>query len=88
MVDDTIMIYILVESISGSYGSCSIPHNNRIAGNIFHHVAIGITCIRGIFTWTKYTGQDPEVKTENTYARDSATTPASIQLVAGFNLSF
>ena len=40
------------------------------------------------FTWTKYTGQDPEVKTENTYARDSATTPASIQLVAGFNLSF
>ena len=41
-----------------------------------------------LFTWTKYTGQDPEVKTENTYARDSATTPASIQLVAGFNLSF
>ena len=52
MVDDTIMIYILVESISGSYGSCSIPHNNRIAGNIFHHVAIGITCIRGIFILT------------------------------------
>ncbi|SDB75765.1 TonB-linked outer membrane protein, SusC/RagA family [Bacteroides ovatus] len=41
-----------------------------------------------LLTWTRYTGQDPEVKTENTYARDSATTPASIQLVAGFNLSF
>ena len=41
-----------------------------------------------LFTWSSYTGQDPEVKTENTYATDSATTPASIQLVAGFNLSF
>ena len=43
------MVYILVESISGSYGSCSIPHNNRVTGNIFHHVAICITCIRSIF---------------------------------------
>ena len=53
----------------------------------FNNIDVYVTGYN-LFTWTKYTGQDPEVKTENTYARDTATTPASIQLVAGFNLSF
>lgn len=41
-----------------------------------------------LFTWTNYTGQDPEVKTTNTYAKDSATTPISKQFTCGVNLSF
>ncbi len=41
-----------------------------------------------LFTWTKYTGQDPEVKTTNTYAKDSAITPISKQFTCGINLSF
>lgn len=43
---------------------------------------------RNLFTFTKYTGQDPEVKTERTLAKDEAVTPTSIQLTCGFNLSF
>ena len=53
----------------------------------FNNIDVYVTGYN-LFTWTNYTGQDPEVKTENTYAKDTATTPASIQLVAGFNLSF
>ena len=43
---------------------------------------------RNLFIFTKYTGQDPEVKTTKTLAKDNATTPTSIQLTCGFNLSF
>ena len=70
----------------------SLSFNYRLPKKIiqrwgFSNIDVYVTGYN-LFTWTKYTGQDPEVKTENTYARDSATTPASIQLVAGFNLSF
>lgn len=70
----------------------SLSFNYRLPKKIiqrwgFNNIDVYVTGYN-LFTWTKYTGQDPEVKTENTYARDSATTPASIQLVAGFNLSF
>ncbi len=41
-----------------------------------------------LFTWTKYTGQDPEVKSKNTISEDTATTPCSIQFTCGVNLSF
>lgn len=41
-----------------------------------------------LFTWTKYTGQDPEVKSSNTLSKDNATTPCSIQFTCGINLSF
>lgn len=43
---------------------------------------------RNLFTWTNYTGQDPEVKTSNTLSKDNAITPASTQFTCGFNLSF
>lgn len=41
-----------------------------------------------LLTWTNYTGQDPEVKTTNTLAKDNALTPCSIQFTCGINLSF
>lgn len=44
-----------------------------------------------LFTWTNYTGQDPEVKIPSTptdFAEDTATTPCSIQVSFGLNLSF
>lgn len=44
-----------------------------------------------LFTWTKYTGQDPEVSIPskaNQIAQDNANTPASIRLSCGINLNF
>lgn len=41
-----------------------------------------------LFTWTDYTGQDPEIKPSNTLTKDTAVTPCSIQFVCGVNLSF
>ncbi len=41
-----------------------------------------------LFTWTKYTGQEPEVAPKNTVTEDTALTPCSIQFVCGVNLSF
>ena len=41
-----------------------------------------------LFTWTKYTGQDPEVKPSSTLTKDTAMTPASIQFTCGVNLNF
>ena len=63
----------------------SLSFNYRLPKKIiqrwgFSNIDVYVTGYN-LFTWTKYTGQDPEVKTENTYARDSATTPASIQLL-------
>lgn len=41
-----------------------------------------------LFTWTNYTGQEPEVSPKNTVTKDSAMTPCSIQFVCGVNLNF
>ncbi|NDV65345.1 SusC/RagA family TonB-linked outer membrane protein [Bacteroides sp. 224] len=44
-----------------------------------------------LFTWTKYTGQDPEVSIPSKatkLAEDNANTPCSIQFSCGLNLSF
>ena len=44
-----------------------------------------------LFTWTNYTGQDPEVQTPGSafsYASDGATTPAAVRLNFGVNMSF
>ncbi|HBG58648.1 MAG TPA: SusC/RagA family TonB-linked outer membrane protein [Porphyromonadaceae bacterium] len=44
-----------------------------------------------LITWTKYTGQDPEVSIPskaNRIAQDNANTPASIRLSCGVNLNF
>ena len=41
-----------------------------------------------LFTWTNYTGQDPEVKPSSTLTKDTAVTPTSIQFTCGVNLSF
>ena len=43
------MIYIFIDCISGSHGIWSIPHNNCITGNIFHHVTFNVTCISCVF---------------------------------------
>ena len=43
------MVNIFIDSISGSYGSISIPHHNRRTGNIFHDIALRITCIGSVF---------------------------------------
>ena len=44
-----------------------------------------------LFTWTKYTGQDPEVSipsSATSLAKDNANTPASVRFSCGFNLNF
>ena len=44
-----------------------------------------------LFTWTDYSGQDPEVKTPSSafdYAEDSAQTPSAIRISTGINLNF
>ena len=41
-----------------------------------------------LFTWTDYTGQDPEVKPSTSLTKDTALTPSSIQFTCGVNLSF
>ncbi|MFV0586233.1 hypothetical protein, partial [Bacteroides reticulotermitis] len=44
-----------------------------------------------LFTWTKYTGQDPEVSIPSSatkLAQDNANTPCTIQFSCGLNLSF
>lgn len=41
-----------------------------------------------LFTWTDYTGQDPEVKPSSSLTKDTALTPCSIQFNCGINLSF
>lgn len=44
-----------------------------------------------LFTWTNYTGQDPEVSlpsSATSLVKDGATTPASKRLSLGFNLNF
>ncbi len=41
-----------------------------------------------LFTWTDYTGQDPEVKPSTSLTKDTALTPCSIQFNCGINLSF
>jgi len=44
-----------------------------------------------LFTWTNYTGQDPEVGLPNKatdLVKDNATTPCSKRVSLGFNLNF
>ena len=42
-----------------------------------------------LFTWTNYTGQDPEVRTPSSgAAKDTADTPCSIRFSFGINLNF
>lgn len=44
-----------------------------------------------LFTWTDYTGQDPEVSIPSgatSLCKDNANTPASIRFSCGFNLNF
>lgn len=44
-----------------------------------------------LFTWTDYSGQDPEVKTPSSafdYAEDTAQTPSAIRISTGINLNF
>ena len=44
-----------------------------------------------LFTWTNYSGQDPEVKQPSSplsFAEDNSTTPPSIEFACGFNLTF
>jgi len=44
-----------------------------------------------LFTWTNYTGQDPEVSlpsSAKSLVKDGATTPCSKRLSVGFNLNF
>ena len=46
--------------------------------------------VYNLFTWTDYTGQDPEVKVSGStgLAEDSATTPISQRFAFGLNLNF
>ncbi|HBL72751.1 MAG TPA: SusC/RagA family TonB-linked outer membrane protein, partial [Bacteroidales bacterium] len=44
-----------------------------------------------LFTWTNYTGQDPEVSlpgSATSLVKDNATTPCSKRVSLGFNLNF
>lgn len=41
-----------------------------------------------LFTWTNYTGQDPEVTIKDNLAMDGATTPVSKRFSFGLNLNF
>ncbi len=41
-----------------------------------------------LFTWTDYTGQDPEVSVKDNLAIDSATTPVAKRFSFGLNMSF
>ena len=44
-----------------------------------------------LFTWTNYTGQDPEVSlpsSATSLVKDNATTPVSRRVSLGFNLNF
>lgn len=44
-----------------------------------------------LYTWTNYTGQDPEVSlpsSATSLVKDEATTPCSIRMSLGFNLNF
>ena len=60
---------------------------NRLGINTLSCFATGYN----LFTWTNYTGQDPEVNipTKPTaLAEDTATTPVSIRFSFGINLNF
>lgn len=78
--------YMRLKTLSLSY---SLPKTlcNRIGFNTMSCFVTGYN----LFTWTNYTGQDPEVKIPGkptSFAMDTATTPCSIQLSCGVNLSF
>ncbi len=75
--------YLRLKSLSLTY---RLPRKICNAWGI-NNVDIYITGYN-LFTWTKYTGQDPEVKTTNKFATDNAITPSSKQFTCGFNLSF
>lgn len=75
--------YIRLKSLSLTY---RIP--NKLAKNWGLNNAEFYVTGYNLFTWTKYTGQEPEVKSKNTITEDSAMTPSSIQFTCGVNLSF
>ena len=73
----------------------SLSFNYRLPKKIiqrwgFSNIDVYVTGYN-LFTWTKYTGQDPEVNLPSRptdLATDGATTPVSRRYTFGFNLSF
>ncbi len=78
--------YLRLKSISVSY---SLP-KAMLRQWGFNSVSVFATGY-DLYTWTNYTGQDPEVAPPSkatAYAQDKATTPCSIRFAAGINMNF
>ncbi|MDL2241587.1 SusC/RagA family TonB-linked outer membrane protein [Bacteroidales bacterium OttesenSCG-928-L03] len=75
--------FVRLKSVSLSY---NFPKRilNRVGVNGLNVFVTGYN----LFTWTNYTGQDPEVKVKSGLAQDGATTPVSRRFAFGLNLSF
>lgn len=78
--------YLRLKTLSLNY---SVPANTlkRFGINYFNVFLTGYD----LYTWTKYTGQDPEVSipgSATSLARDNANTPASVRWAFGINLNF
>ncbi|MDL2242088.1 SusC/RagA family TonB-linked outer membrane protein, partial [Bacteroidales bacterium OttesenSCG-928-L03] len=78
--------YLRLKSLSFNY---AIPKKFCTQIGI-NSLSVFVTA-ENLFTWTDYTGQDPEVSIPNkatSLAMDGATTPISKKFSCGFNLSF
>lgn len=78
--------YVRLKTLSLNY---AFPQNfcNRIGINTLSVFVTGYD----LFTWTKYTGQDPEVSIPSgatKLAEDNANTPCSRRVACGINLNF
>ena len=76
--------FVRLKSMTLSYG---FPRKicNRFNVNSLSVFVTGYN----LFTWTNYTGQDPEVSTNSSnLAIDTATTPVAKRFSFGLNMSF
>lgn len=75
--------FVRLKSMTLSYG---FPRKicNRFNVNSLSVFVTGYN----LFTWTNYTGQDPEVSVKDNLAIDTATTPVAKRFSFGLNMSF
>mgnify|MGYP000925097026 CR=1 FL=1 len=72
--------FLRLKSITLNY---SLPQKLLEKSNFFSSARVFVTG-RNLLTWTKYSGQDPEVDSNLTYGQN----PNTKQISAGFNLTF
>lgn len=78
--------YLRLQSLSLNY---RIP--KKVCGKLNVKALSFFVTVYDLFTWTSYTGQDPEVNLPSKVldlAVDNAQTPRSLRFSAGFNLNF